>query len=183
MSPYQKSLFAARHIGPFFGFALLSLISALIATNPLSAHGVAWRQAPSDKTYTIHFMYSDQTPMSYSEVKVFSPENDALEYQNSRTDANGWFAFVPNVSGEWSFETNDGQGHLSSGKIDVALEPIEPAAVSLEEPTAAPVAASQPSMASGGSAEPTVFRIGLGLSFIMNILFIGLLVNKKRKKI
>jgi hypothetical protein len=135
-------------------------------------------------------MYSDQTPMAYSEVKVFSPENAELEYQNSRTDANGWFAFVPNVTGEWSFATNDGMGHLSTGKLEIIFTDLE-AATEIEATTpqttstataSATVATipqpSAPAMASGGSTEPSVVRIGLGLSVILNILCLALLLKR-----
>ncbi|MDR1050102.1 MAG: hypothetical protein LBP95_03295 [Deltaproteobacteria bacterium] len=164
------------------------LVSAALPSL-LAAHGVAWRQAPSDRTYTIGFMYSDQTPMAYSEVKVYSPDNSELEYQNSRTDANGWFAFVPDVPGEWSFASNDGMGHLSSGKLEVVFEspaaPAEPASdgtpADASAPAPAPAAAGGPAqaMASGGSAEPTVVRAGFGISIILNFLFIALWLRRR----
>lgn len=166
-----------------------ALLASAALPSLLAAHGVAWRQAPSDRTCTIGFMYSDQTPMAYSEVKVYSPDNSELEYQNSRTDANGWFAFVPNVPGEWSFASNDGMGHLSSGKLEVVFESpaarAEPASDGTPADAAAeapaPAAAEAPAMASGGSAEPTVVRAGFGISVILNFLFIALWLKRGPK--
>jgi nickel transport protein len=159
---------------------LLAAGLILASAGPALSHGVAWRQAPSDKTYTLRFMYSDQTPMAYSEVKVYSPENSGIEYQNSRTDARGWFAFVPDVPGEWSFATDDGMGHLSSGKLEIAFDAAAPGAAAAAAPDGAP-AEPTGAMAYGGSSEPTAGRVGLGLSVTLNILFLALVLGKKPK--
>jgi nickel transport protein len=177
----------------WLGLTLLLLFSVstftLWATKPALAHGVVWRQAPSDQTISLHFLYSDQTPMMYSKVQLFSPAEAEIPYQSGVTDKNGGFAFIPNTPGLWKFESNDGQGHLASGEIEVVWpEATETVASGLteQEPgsaTSQPPSNPKPSpaMASGGSQAPTWDRIGLGLSVIINIALLALLFRKKNK--
>jgi hypothetical protein len=55
--------------------------------------------------------YDDGEPFSYSQAKIYSPENRKVEYQNSRTDASGIVSFVPNRSGKWMIAVSDETGH------------------------------------------------------------------------
>jgi hypothetical protein len=125
--------------------------------------------------------------MAYSQIKIFSPEDQNIEYQNARTDREGLFAFVPNTPGQWSFEVNDGQGHLAQGSVTIAESGPPPA--ESEKPQAGidspdPSESSPPQaapMASGGAPQIGPARIALGLSVILNIALIGLVVTRRRK--
>jgi len=64
--------------------------------------------------------YSDGTPMSYSEVKIFSPEDRNTEFQTGITDKNGCFLFFPDSKGKWKIEINDGMGHGIVKEIDIS---------------------------------------------------------------
>ena len=55
--------------------------------------------------------YDTGEAMRYAAVTIFSPRDDTVEFQNGRTDANGSFAFVPDMPGEWKIIVNDGIGH------------------------------------------------------------------------
>lgn len=59
----------------------------------------------------IEVTYDDGTPMSYSEVKVYSPRDEETEFQQGFTDRNGRFIFSPDVVGKWKVIVNDGMGH------------------------------------------------------------------------
>ena len=100
---------------------VMALTAALAPARPAAAHETLWNRTDSERTVTISFIYSDRTPMAYSQIKVWSPADPAIEYQNARTDRSGNFAFVPDVPGRWTFKVDDGQGHLAEGAIDVAF--------------------------------------------------------------
>ncbi|MEW6557866.1 MAG: hypothetical protein AB1349_11015 [Elusimicrobiota bacterium] len=67
----------------------------------------------------IKVYYSDGTPMSYSEVKIFSPQDRQTEFQTGVTDKNGCFVFYPDSIGKWKIEVNDGMGHGIVKEIDI----------------------------------------------------------------
>jgi len=74
------------------------------------AHGVV-HEVNRENTVVIKVGYDDGEPMSYAEVKIYSPDNSKVEYQNGRTDKNGCFSFLPPRTGEWKIVINDGMGH------------------------------------------------------------------------
>jgi len=84
----------------------------------LFAHGVVY-EVKEGKTVIIKAAYDDGEPMSYAEVKIFSPDNKDIEHQNGRTDKNGCFAFLPDQIGEWKVIINDGMGHGVVTEVEV----------------------------------------------------------------
>lgn len=58
--------------------------------------------------------------MSFAKVKIWSPENDRVEFQNGRTDKNGRFSFFPDVDGVWHITVNDGMGHVATLKPELS---------------------------------------------------------------
>ncbi|MDR1111735.1 MAG: hypothetical protein LBP92_13835 [Deltaproteobacteria bacterium] len=140
----------------------LLVLALLQATPEALAHGVVWRERAPDGTVALGFLYSDQTPMAYSRVELFSPLDAQVPFQSGVTDRNGGFAFIPDAPGTWSFGASDGQGHLASGQIEVLL-PGSPAS-SLEAKGLAP----------GGQAGAGWERIALGLSAILNLALVAL---------
>lgn len=59
----------------------------------------------------IKVYYSNGSPMSYSEVKIFSPQDKDIEFQTGLTDKNGRFVFYPDLKGKWKIIVSDGMGH------------------------------------------------------------------------
>jgi len=106
---------------------VFSLIPFAFITNTVYAHGVVY-EVKEDKTIIIKVEYDDGEPMSYAQVKIFSPTEKEIEHQNGRTDRNGCFAFLPDVAGEWKITVNDGMGHGVMEKVKVkeamVIEPI-----------------------------------------------------------
>lgn len=86
------------------------------------AHGTDYRLIGNDAVVTAEFFYTDQTPMQYAEVLVFSPENNRVEYQNGRTDQNGRFAFLAETPGEWRVKVNDGMGHAVQAAVTIGSD-------------------------------------------------------------
>ena len=101
-------------------FIIAFLFSLFFLPHNLFAHGVVYEifavgesasGGKEGETVIIEVAYDDGEPMSYAEVKIFSPDNKDIEHQNGRTDKNGCFAFLPDQPGEWKVIVNDGMGH------------------------------------------------------------------------
>ena len=90
----------------------------LLLSSPVISHQVVYEAKGSD-AITVKIGYDDGTCMSYAEVKIYSPHDEKIEYQNGRTDKNGCFAFSPDDTGEWTVQVNDGAGHGAEIKIPV----------------------------------------------------------------
>jgi len=82
------------------------------------AHGVVY-ELKEGKTVIIKVNYDDGEPMSYAEVKIFSPDNKDIEHQNGRTDKNGCFAFLPDQIGKWKVIVNEGTGHGVVKEVEI----------------------------------------------------------------
>ena len=65
------------------------------------SHGTDNRLIEKDAVVVAELFYSDNIPMQYSEILIFSPENEKVEYQNVHTAQNGRFAFLEKTPGEW----------------------------------------------------------------------------------
>ena len=91
----------------------------LLSMSGLWAHGVHHSITRSEAVI-VDAMYRGHEPMAYAEVKVYSPADSKVEYQNARTDKNGKFAFYPDQKGEWTVQVNDGMGHGFTEKVDVS---------------------------------------------------------------
>ena len=93
----------------------------LLNENPGYAHGVGYREI-SLKSIPLEFFYSTGEKMSYREAKVFSPNDSKFAVQSGRTDEQGRFAFIPDVSGEWRVIVQDEEGHRCEAKINITQE-------------------------------------------------------------
>ena len=87
----------------------------------------------------IEATYDDGSPVSYSEVKIYSPEDREREFQHGYTDRNGRFVFFPDDRGGWKVVVNDGMGHGLVTEIDleggIAGTPEHPVRMRGEETT------------------------------------------------
>lgn len=93
------------------------LLLMFCITAQLFAHGVGFDLKKSDDVQLIYFYYSDGKVMSYSEIQIYGPTDSDVEYQNGRTDRNGYFAFYPNAPGVWLVTATDEKGHSASAQI------------------------------------------------------------------
>src|SRR6056297_89939 len=98
---------------------VFAALIVLLSMPGLRAHGVV-HSVSRDEAVIVNAMYQGDEPMAYAEVKVFSPSDREVEYQNARTDKNGKFAFYPDQKGEWTVQVNDGMGHGFTEKVDVS---------------------------------------------------------------
>ena len=113
------------------------------------AHGVGFRHAEV-KAIPLEFFYSTGEKMSYREARVFSPRDEKFAVQTGRTDEEGRFAFMPDVSGDWKVIVRDEEGHQCTAVVPVTLDVQEqPATVE-----------AQPEM---------LIRALLGVSLLFNI--------------
>ncbi|MDR1165153.1 MAG: DUF4198 domain-containing protein [Deltaproteobacteria bacterium] len=152
---------------------------ALGAAPTARAHGVDWVQVPGGETVAFSFFYSDGTPMAYAAVSVIGPESANIPFQKGRTDKLGYFAFRPNVSGQWRFEVSDGQGHFVSGETYVS--PQAAPGATLGEAGAASGEGDQAPLARRGGARPGAMEALLGLSLILNVFFVAARVRRRAR--
>ncbi len=159
-------------------FLILSLLFLLaLGPRPAAAHGTDHRILNPESAVAVEFVYSDNEPIRYAEVLVFSPENDEIEYQNGRTDANGRFVFYPNITGQWRIQANDGTGHLEKAVVDIQK--------GNHGDTRLDGIADDHSKAHGHDHShdrlPRLWAIILGISLIAN-MFLAFYLSKARKK-
>lgn len=157
-------------------FVLAALLFSLsLLPQTAAGHGTGYRIRDSKAAITVEFIYSDNQPMRYAEVLVFSPETDEFEYQNGRTDMNGRFVFYPDAPGKWRIQADDGTGHLERVSIDIAAG---------EDGDAGLKGLSDRSESHGHDhyhdGLPRFWGILLGISLIANIFF-AFYMRKRRK--
>jgi nickel transport protein len=159
--------------------ALAAFLGLLAAPAPVLAHGTDYRViADNDPVVGIAFFYSDKVPMRYAEVLVYSPENDKIEFQNGRTDAEGRFAFFAETPGDWRVEVNDGMGHAVHATVAVTPREAETADSAEVAAMQKKLSATEKKHALLGDASTGV-KMFLGLSILMN-LFFGMYVWKRK---
>jgi nickel transport protein len=146
---------------------MMVVLWILHAPESALSHGTGYRMLLEEETVRAEFYYSGGEPMAYAEILVFGPKDDAVEFQNGRTDRMGRFAFLPDRSGEWRMLVNDGRGHAVRAVVTISEEKL--GETSAER-------AQAPERNATGWRE-----ILLGLSLIAN-LFLGLkvFINKIR---
>lgn len=96
----------------------LLFLAACLSGTALFAHGV--KMLVLTKGTGIEARYSDSSPLSDSEVTVFSPSNDKEPYLKGITDKNGRFMFFPDVKGKWTISIDDGMGHMGKKTVNIS---------------------------------------------------------------
>ena len=142
------------------------------------AHGTDYRLVDNDAVVVAEFFYSDQTPMQYAEVLVFSPGNDKVEYQNGRTDQNGRFAFLAETGGEWRVKVNDGMGHAVQAAVTIEPD-IAKADVSDDLPNGRLNPGTKKRNPLLGES-PTGVKLVFGLSILLNIFLVMHVLKRRR---
>ena len=96
---------------------LLFCFIILFSSSALMAHGTGANRI--DGGVGVVARYDDGSPMSYCDVKVFSPSGGAKPFQEGLTDKNGGFLFAPDENGEWRIVIDDGMGHSIAEEVVV----------------------------------------------------------------
>jgi len=81
---------------PYFLWALI-----------LISHGIEYEFF--EKAKGIRIYYTDGTPMSFANYKIYSP--DEKIFAEGLTDKKGRILFMPDEKGKWRIEVDDGMGH------------------------------------------------------------------------
>lgn len=89
----------------FFSFNIISL-----------AHGIDFETAEEPPVITVKASFSRTAPLVDAVVKIFAPGKDN-PFQTGRTDKAGYFAFMPDVAGEWTVTVDDERGHRDREKV------------------------------------------------------------------
>ena len=96
---------------------LIILLSVFSFVEKTSAHGTGYNIIKGG--IGIEAMYNEGSPMSDSDVTLFSPDNSTNPYLTGITDQKGRFIFFPETKGEWILRVDDGMGHSLTAKLDV----------------------------------------------------------------
>jgi hypothetical protein len=96
---------------------LVSLFLFSFCKGNLCAHGIEASQVSGGTGYEIK--YANGESMAFAEVKVYSPADENIVFQEGLSDNNGVFIFVPDIDGQWRIEFNDGMGHGAVKTIDI----------------------------------------------------------------
>ena len=83
------------------------------------AHGVITEVNIQSPSIIIKSSYSQSEPAIGAVVTVYGHGNEESPYQTGKTDNSGFFAFVPDITGEWIFIVDDQQGHMKKVTITV----------------------------------------------------------------
>jgi nickel transport protein len=148
-------------------FSLLAALILLPAT--VFAHGVEIFDVTGQAgVRTLPFMYSTGEAMLFATVKVYPPSTPEATVQESMTDRDGYFSFVPFEDGPWRLTVEDGMGH--KGEIVVTV-----AGFTTETATAA-------RNATPAGKLPAPFAVVLGLSLILNVFAFWYFLGRKHQK-
>jgi hypothetical protein len=154
-------------------FVCLLTASALFLPAAAFAHGVEISDVTGQAgVKTVRFMYSTGESMLFASVKVYPPSTPDATVQETMTDRDGYFSFVPFENGEWRLTAEDGMGHKGEILITVA------------DRTASETAGAVPAV-TGTSLSgklPVPIAIALGLSLILNVFAFWYFAGKKPKK-
>ncbi|MDR0388806.1 MAG: hypothetical protein LBH73_01910 [Spirochaetaceae bacterium] len=155
----------------FFTFFLLAV--SLLLPALAFAHGVEIFDVTGQAgARTLRFMYSTGESMLFASVKVYAPSAPDATVQESMTDRDGYFSFVPFENGPWRLSAEDGMGH--KGEITVT--------VAGETETAAGARNTAPGGNLPSGRLPKPFAAILGLSLILNAFALWYLMKKKSRK-
>jgi len=99
-------------------FFLGLLFCMTIPCTMLYAHGTKYNIVKGG--IGIKAIYSDNTPISHSDVRVTAPgSNSETSFQTGITDKNGVFIFHPDRPGIWQIFVEDGMGHGIKASISI----------------------------------------------------------------
>ncbi len=103
---------------------LILAITFIFTVKQCFAHGVGYTILKNGVGIKVFYEDVEKTPISYAEVKIYSPEDKNIEFQSGVTDKNGCFVFYPDRAGKWKIEVNDGMGHGIIKEIEISEDLI-----------------------------------------------------------
>lgn len=158
-----------------FNYGALALtLTFFVLPAVASAHGVVW-EFSSKKSYGIEFTYDDESPMAFVEVKVYGPNDPTKLSQTGRADKNGYFAFIPDVDGQWLVAADDGAGHLARAELSISSQ------TEAQKEGEGKIEAASPVNAEREIARATKpLKIGLVISIFLNIAFLTMILNRRK---
>jgi len=83
------------------------------------AHDLQVKWQKEGRAVIIQSAYAGSEASSYASVEIFDPSGSKTEFQNGRTDAKGFFSFVPDRMGTWKVIVDDEMGHRVETQIDL----------------------------------------------------------------
>jgi hypothetical protein len=98
-------------------FGCLSLLLTFFAPS-LSAHELQISVRLVPPAVIVHATYAGSAPVAFAAVSIYAPDS-AQEHQTGRTDARGYFGFVPNRGGSWKAVVDDELGHRVEAPVKV----------------------------------------------------------------
>jgi uncharacterized GH25 family protein len=152
-------------------FVCLLLMAALFLPAAVFAHGVDISDVTGRAgVRTVRFGYTDGESMLFAKVKVYAPSAPDATVQESMTDRDGYFSFVPFENGDWRLTAEDGMGHRGEIVIAVADEMVSESAGAVRNTVSS-------------NKLSTPIAIVLGLSLILNVFaFYGFVLKKSTAK-
>jgi len=91
-----------------------------ILGSTLFAHGVDYEIIKGG--IGVQVQYDSGQPLAFCDFLVFSPRDAKTAYQQGLTDKYGRFLFIPDTTGNWRVEVDDGMGHGLVEMIPVSSE-------------------------------------------------------------
>ena len=102
----------------YIAYITLSVfIITLAGSSPLFSHGI--HSTVIKGGMGIKATYADGSPVSDSDVSVYSPGKSEEKYTSGVTDSKGRFVFLPDKKGSWKINVDDGMGHMTRTAIEV----------------------------------------------------------------
>ena len=174
----------AAHLSGFVVFCALLLI---LGANRAQAHALYAAHTWQGSVALVQFAYAGGEQPTYAKVEVYSPADSKVEFQNGRTDAQGRFAFMPDLPGQWRIIMADNMGHRVEHTVDVsadqtpASETAQAAGAAQNTGQDATRAKVAPPVATPGVGSFSMpLRIVLGLSLIANLALLAALLRRRR---
>jgi hypothetical protein len=90
--------------------SIIFFLAFFLSAGAVFCHGVTG-VVREGRAVIAEIRYDDGEPFSYSQAKIYSPDNRKVEYQNSRTDASGIVSFIPKRADNGSSPLSDETGH------------------------------------------------------------------------
>ena len=96
---------------------LIFLFFILLFSTQLISHGIDHIEINGGTG--VEAKYENGNPVAGVNVKVFSPNESEVPFQQGSSDRNGRFMFRPDTPGDWTVIFNDGTGHGFKTKIHI----------------------------------------------------------------
>lgn len=100
---------------------LIVFISAVLFFSGLNsmAHGIHTDVSLNYPMVITKSYYSASHPLKKASISIYSPGDKEEPYYTGFTDPAGYFAFAPNLKGDWTVIIDDQQGHKKETVITI----------------------------------------------------------------